>query len=75
MKKTRWFPSDVKPAHIGVYEVQNMFGPEHPPLFNYWTGKQWTGAAEHIEDAVMEDRPHMFAIQDRVWRGLMEKAA
>lgn len=71
---TEWYPADVKPVHVGVYEVQNMYDPTHPNLFNYWTGKEWTGSASHIESLVMESRPHICAFQGRVWRGLRRPA-
>jgi hypothetical protein len=74
MKKTKWFPADVKPVHVGVYEVQNMYGSDLPNLFNYWTGKRWTGAMERICDLIMSPSPMNFAVQDRVWRGLTEAA-
>lgn len=75
MKKTEWFPADVKPVHVGIYEVQNMYGWDHPPLFNYWTGERWTGAMIKICDLITLPDPMNFAVQDRVWRGLVEKAA
>lgn len=74
MKKTRWFPGDIKPIHTGVYEVQNMYGSDFPVLFNFWSGKRWTGAAERIDDLVMYENPGAFAVQDRIWRGLQEPA-
>jgi hypothetical protein len=52
-----------------------MYEAEATPLFNWWTGNKWTGAVINMGDLVMEERPHMFAMQDRVWRGLTEQAA
>jgi len=74
MSKTDWFPADVKPVRIGVYEVQNMYGPDRAPLFNYWSGKRWTGSADRIDNLVTHESPLSFAMQDRVWRGLTENA-
>ena len=37
MKRTKWFPSHIKPVHIGVYEVKDAY----PPWYRYWNGRNW----------------------------------
>lgn len=72
-ERTPWFPWGVKPVHVGVYEVQNAYGPDFPALFNFWNGVRWTGAEERIEDVRMSESAWRSAMQDRIWRGLARR--
>lgn len=59
MKKTEWFPADVKPVRIGLYETKGYL------LTNMrlWTGLEWITPHGRVE----------CVIQEREWRGLAEK--
>lgn len=54
-KLTPWFPADVKPVHVGVYEVR---GSNHMWL---WNGSLWCSAGKI---------PWICQGQYKVWRGL-----
>lgn len=58
MKKTPWFPPDVKPVHVGVYETTSLpeDHPHHYVVRTRWDGFHWG-----------------IGFQYRYWRGLAEK--
>lgn len=64
--RTPWFPSNMKPARPGVYQVRplNAVGER----FALWTGEYWSVSS------ISADRARRFRIrsshQHRVWRGL-----
>lgn len=71
MKKTSWYPANIKPVHIGVYETDlvlalDRFG------FSYWDGSYWGNQFETPERA--EVRRDMRGAQDKPWRGLKDPA-
>lgn len=52
---TPWFPIDIEPVHIGVYEVQ----PEPEPDYLYthlskWDGRKWCSTATNVPEADMQ---------------------
>lgn len=65
--KTEWFPEDVKPVHIGAYEIS--YPRRHPShgqvalqgMPAHWDGKKWCYST-------CPESP--LASQDRPWRGL-----
>lgn len=61
--RTNWFPPEVKPVHIGMYEIRNRdgFGIE---WWAYWNGEKWV-FLRHPDWVLMD--------QDREWRGLKRK--
>lgn len=69
MKKTDWFPADVKPVHAGLYETKSE-GCVSLYLWE-WDGSQWIfprsreGSGEFAGMRCMD--------QNRDWRGLFEK--
>jgi hypothetical protein len=77
MKKqmTEWFPSNIKPARIGVYEIQWWFVNCWDYGFSYWNGKQWANSAGTPESALLHKKWTDGAIQDKKWRGFTEKQA
>ena len=40
MKLTPWFPGDVKPVRVGVYERDYL--PSNPRAYCYWAGMKWS---------------------------------
>ena len=61
---TPWFPADVKPVRLGVYEVQM-----NNCRFAYFDGERWGWAFSTVRKA-NKDRHTTGAIQSKVWRGL-----
>lgn len=64
-KKTRWFPGDIKPVHVGVY--QNNRG-----WFKLWDGECW-GFAHYSPKAAERGGTYRWAVQNPTWRGLAKK--
>ena len=68
MKLTPWFPGDVKPVHVGVYERRLKF--RAGVYYSQWDGEKWLrlhwtveGAAHQILDSVYQNLP---------WRGVLK---
>ncbi|MGY6240573.1 hypothetical protein ACW910_24325 (plasmid) [Burkholderia ambifaria] len=38
MKKTPWFPAEIKPIRIGIYQVRKSFG----HCWARWDGRAWS---------------------------------
>lgn len=81
MTLTPWFPGDVKPVHIGVY--QRDFGGVGNRKYAYWDGKHWRwsnntpeGAAEWapILDPGLGVCSPAQSYPSIRWRGLAEPA-
>lgn len=66
MKLTDWYPGDVKPVRVGVYER------EYPlsgiGCYCKWDGKMWHSGYENVDRASIE--PAISNIQNLPWRGL-----
>lgn len=63
MKKTAWFPGNVKPVHVGLYE-QKHYSVDCIEMY-YWDGTSW----------YLKNLPVECNDQNRPWRGLMSDAA
>lgn len=62
-KLTPWYSPDVKPARIGMYEVEARFS-KGSGWFASWNGKCWIDL----------DRGGPLCYQERRWRGLTKEA-
>ena len=69
-KMTRWFPVNIKPVHVGVYET-NLNG--YMMGYSFWNGKYWSDTSFNL------DMPPHFkkrrGMQNKKWRGFKEKQA
>ena len=78
MKKTDWFPPNIKPVHIGVYETQfklpaeKWAKEEENKGYSYWNGKEWSNQRLNPEKARRYNDSYG-AIQKKKWRGFTEK--
>lgn len=76
---TGWFPSEVKPVHVGVYEafmkvIEDRFGSCCLEFgFAYWNGESW-GAMHTSAAEAAKIIPWMTGAQRKIWRGLTEAA-
>lgn len=71
MKKTEWFPADVKPVRVGVYQREywsTCIG------FSHWDGERW-GAGYDEFSLAAEHAGTRSSFQELRWRGLAEKPA
>jgi hypothetical protein len=68
MKLTPWFPADVKPVRVGVYEVRMK-----APWYRYWDGVHWH--AGHCTPKLACPLSHMPLEEtpSEPWRGLAEE--
>jgi hypothetical protein len=65
---TDWFPADVKPAHVGVYERQGQGMP-----YSFWDGTQWMLPGDTPAEAAQHFN-FRSTWQAEPWRGLQEKS-
>jgi hypothetical protein len=68
MKRTLWFPGNVKPVHVGAYE--KLVGKDKG--YQYWNGKFW-GAWSTSPDMAFINKDTASGFQFEYWRGLEEK--
>lgn len=69
VKLTPWFPGNVKPVRVGVY--QRPYGSYDYPLYCWWDGKEWSAGARTPFEAKQTrygsgDQGHM------PWRGILK---
>lgn len=72
MRKTRWFPADVKPKRKGWYESRYQInGKYKEPFMVHWDGKTWSFVlANGKRFPSWELRPDL---KDQ-WRGLTKRS-
>jgi hypothetical protein len=68
-KMTRWFPVNIKPVHVGVYET-NLNGYMG---YSFWNGKYW-GETSSRRDMERHHKENP-GVQNKQWRGFKEKQA
>lgn len=68
--KTEWFPYQIKPIYKGVYET-NLFQDVGFAYYSYWNGIEWGNEFSSIFNANQNRR---IGMQNKPWRGLLEKA-
>ena len=69
MKLTQWFPGDVKPVHIGVYERRLKF--KTYVYYSRWNGERWQWLHWTVEDAAASaGAPSVY--QNLPWRGVLK---
>ncbi|WP_446333613.1 hypothetical protein ACRHQP_00735 [Burkholderia pseudomallei] len=62
---TEWFPENIKPVHIGLY--QRYYGDDLTEIPDYWDGSRWWICAE---DGNIVTKSGGLSLP---WRGLKEK--
>jgi hypothetical protein len=71
-KLTDWFPADVKPVHVGVYEVlyeNGCFGSR----YRYWNGVRFCYQCMNSQKAFQKRNNHTGLDAFVSWRGIAEK--
>lgn len=67
-KLTDWFPADVKPLHVGVYQ-RGCKGKVSKYCYWYWNGDFWeTGGWPTAKQAALNPRDKSCSVWP--WRGL-----
>ena len=68
MKLTPWFPGDVKPVHVGVYERRLKF--TTVVFYSRWDGKKWRALRRTVTGANTVLRVSEY--QNMPWRGVLK---
>jgi hypothetical protein len=70
---TGWFPPDVKPVHVGVYQTYAESEPQSGnPGYQFWRGNCWSIFSSDADSAERDKNIDSF-YQINYWRGLAEK--
>lgn len=70
MEMTEWFDEDIKPVHIGIYEVY-VSG-----YYSYWNGEVWSFWNYSIKELLKTYELDLHAGNTHeflAWRGLADK--
>jgi hypothetical protein len=72
-KLTPWFPADVKPVHVGLYETDCYNTCQKS--YQFWNGEYWGLQCfeEDIKPFFPERAKNKSRYQYVCWRGLAEK--
>lgn len=71
MKLTPWFPSEVKPVHVGVYAIHRLDESGRFDYFKKWNGDRWLYGSKDANQAALNEWESVNQIES--WRGLAEK--
>jgi hypothetical protein len=72
-KLTPWFPPDVKPNRVGIYERRALNGRILPFPFYYFNGVNWTICCGSAPDKVDATATEQLSKYEFMWRGLARK--
>lgn len=75
-KKTIWFPSDMNPERIGIYEIsdRDYQNPTHDG-YAYWDGNKWFDSKILLKDCIDQKRTkeNEKSWGSYCWRGFLEQ--
>lgn len=63
MKLTEWYEAEMKPVHLGAYQVQDLFR-DGKYFYAYWNGTHWL---------IENEQGTKLRFQYRRWRGVSEE--
>lgn len=69
-KLTPWFPGNVKPVRVGVYERKPTEFTGLGGKYSFWNGNKWLLSAETIQEAAEEGCWVWSFEQKTPWRGV-----
>lgn len=78
-KLTPWFPADVRPAHVGFYQVDwssevGRKATQATQWFALWDGSRWSWMDVDQEGATRYyERGHYHLAGTLAWRGVAQK--
>jgi hypothetical protein len=70
---TPWFPGNVRPVRVGVYERRQP-SKWCSTQYSYWDGQHWGGSHSMPSDAYDYGRHSASLMQSVAWRGLTKEA-
>lgn len=75
-KRTAWFPSDINPVKIGIYEISDLDyqSPKHSG-YAYWDGSKWFDSKILLKDCIDQERTkeNEKSWGSYCWRGFLEE--
>jgi hypothetical protein len=74
MKLSQWHDGSVKPVHVGVYELETIFG-SNMARFSFFDGYFWHGWNSQIEfnsGTYPDKSDFIISFQGRKWRGIVK---
>jgi len=69
MKKTKWFPADIKPVRAGWYETKSQLENQISKFRWFFDGNEWVW---FYYESTLQGK-NRCNCQNRVWRGLAKK--
>jgi hypothetical protein len=69
-KLTDWFPADVKPVRVGVYQTRQ--GEEFSDWFQFWNGTFWSESSGYVDGAFRSQGRPSEGFNEVEWRGLAQ---
>lgn len=81
-KLTDWFPPEIKPVRVGVYQVGETEGLSDPDGYSYWDGFHWAQVAwiKHFDSNAeslavsWKDSIDVWAQNCAYWRGISQNS-
>jgi hypothetical protein len=74
--RTVWFPEDINPARIGIYEISSLdYQNAKHAGFAYWNGKKWFNSKVLLKDCIDQKRTkeNEKSWGSYCWRGFLEQ--
>jgi hypothetical protein len=69
MRHSGWFPGEIKPVHIGVYERDIDTVQLSAKAYSKWNGKHWCAAYTSMKSAEDNNIKSIFQLAE--WRGVL----
>lgn len=75
-KKTIWFPEDINPVRVGIYEISSLdYQNAKHAGYAYWNGKKWFNSKILLKDCIDQKRTkaNEKSWGSYCWRGFLEQ--
>ena len=75
-KRTVWFPEDINPIRIGIYEISSLnYQHAKHDGYAYWDGKKWFDSTVLLKDCIDQKKTeeNEKSYGSYCWRGFLEQ--